>query len=497
VEWPASDGLKARILRGLAWKAGSQVFAQIAQIVVAVILARLLTPRDYGLAAMVLVFAALLPIFADLALGSALVQRDRLSEEDRATVFWLSSATGLAFTGAGIALSWPIAAFYGEPEVQPLFAVLSLGFVVRALGTTQTALLNRELDFRSLEIRMIAGTAVGACVGIGMAIAGYGAWAIILQQLAAAVVATTLIWIFSPWRPTVRFSTESLRRLAGFSANVFGTRLLFYANRNADNILIGRYLGPQALGAYSLAYNIMLLPIGRLAAPVVEVLFPAFSRMQHEPERLAAAWVRVNRLVGSLTIPAMAGLMVVAPEFVHVVFGDQWDSAIPVIRLLAWVGLLQSLQSLNSSILMARNRTRTLLWYAGVVLVASLAAFVVGLKWGIVGVAAAYAVSSTIVEPYYTYLTARAIDVSLWSLVRGLRGVAQAAGLMLVVVLVVRHGVEDSVGDLVTLVVLIALGVAVYVPFVFWRDPGLRAELAALRRHSSSSEIVAATAVEP
>jgi O-antigen/teichoic acid export membrane protein len=482
--------MRTRILRGVAWKASSQIFAQIAQVVVAIILARLLTPRDYGLAAMVIVFAALLPIFADLAFGSALVQRARLTEDDRSTVFWLSGATGLACTIVGIALSWPIAAFYGEPEVQPLFAVLSLGFVVRSLGTTQAALLSREMDFRSLELRMIAGTAAGAAVGITTALGGYGPWAIILQQIAAAVASTLLLWVFSDWRPSRRLSAASVRRLAGFSGNVFGTNLLFYLNRNADNILIGRFLGAKSLGAYALAYNVMLAPMSRLSAPIVEVLFPAFSRRQDDSAWLADAWVRVNRLIGAITVPAMLGLIATAPEFVRVVFGDRWESAIPVIQLLAWVGLMQSLQSLNSSLLMARDRTHTLLRYAVIVLIGSLGAFVLGLYWGIVGVAAAYAIVSTAIEPYYTWLTARALGVSTWSFFRGLAGVAQASAAMLAIVLLVRTLLPSGLGDGGTLAVLLAVGVVSYLPLASWRAPQLRAELATIRRDRRSRQPV-------
>jgi O-antigen/teichoic acid export membrane protein len=484
---PEAVPTRARVLRGVAWKAGSQSFAQVMQIVVAIVLARLLTPHDYGLAAMVLVFAALVPIFADLALGSALVQRDRLTEDDRSTVFWLSGITGLGFTLIGIALSWPIAHFYREPEVQPLFAVLSLGFVIRALGSTQTALLSREMNFRSLELRMIAGTAVGSVVGITVAFVGGGAWAIILQQVVGALVSTMLLWVFTPWRASFRFSMSSVHRLARFSGNVFGTRILFYLNRNADNLLVGRFLGPSALGAYALAYNVMLLPMSRIGAPVVEVFFPAFSRMQEDRERLASLWIRINRVIGALTIPAMLGLIVVAPEFVRVVFGEKWAEAIPVLQLLAWVGLLQSLQSTNSSLLMALDRTQKLLGYAAVALVASLVAFVLGLHWGIVGVAAAYAVASSFVEPYYTLLTARALRVSVWSFWRGLSGVAQAAAGMTAVVLAVRWLLPEALGDGARLAIMIGVGIATYVPLALWRAPEVIAELSATRRRRTES----------
>jgi O-antigen/teichoic acid export membrane protein len=486
--------IRSRVLRGLAWKAFSQVFRQLSRIAVAVILARLLMPEDYGLAAMVLVFSTLVLVFADLALGAALVQRRELTELDRSTVFWTSTGVGLAFTLLGIALSGPLAAFYGEPEVKPLFAALSVSFLVTSLGTTQTALLNRDMDFRSLELRLMAGTVAGAVVGILLAANGFGAWAIIGQQLAITGVSTMLLWALSPWRPRLKFSLASLRDLGGFSARVFGTRVLFYLNRNADNMLIGRFLGPAALGAYAVAYNVMLAPMSRIARPVVEVLFPAFSRMQDDPKRIASLWLRANRLVAAITVPGMAGLVVVAPEFVRVVLGDHWASAIPVIQILAWVGLMQSLQQLNSSILQARDRTGDLLRYSVIVLVASLTAFAVGLQWGIVGVAAAYAISSTLVEPYYAWLTMRALGLGVGEYLRHLAGVATAALGMVAVVAGLRALLlEEGVPAGASLAILVAAGALTFLPLCAWRAPEVLAELRALRQRRSSSPAIRMT----
>jgi O-antigen/teichoic acid export membrane protein len=487
-----ADNLRSRIITGLAWKVVSQVFRQGSRVAVAIVLARLLTPHDYGLAAMVLAFSALVIIFSDLALGAALVQRRELTEADRSTVFWVSAVVGVAFTLVGVAASYPVAAFFGEPGVQPLFAAFSVSFLVTALGTTQTALLSRDMNFKSLELRMMAGTAVGGVVGIWLALEGYGAWAIIGQQLAIAVVSTILLWALSPWRPRFVFSVDTLRDYWRFSGSVFGTRLLFYLNRNADNVLIGRFLGSAALGVYAVAYNIMLMPLSRIAQPVVEVLFPAFSRLQDDKPRMASAWLRGNRLIGAITIPAMLGLMVVAPEFVRVVLGKRWEEAIPVIQLLAWVGLLQSLQRLNSSVLMACDRAKTLLWYSVVVLVASLGAFVFGLQWGIVGVAAAYAASSTVVELYYTWLTARVLGVSPWALARSLSGVIQASAGMLACVLFARMLLAGQIGDAWLLLLLSALGAATFAALCWWRAPDVVGELRGLRRRRSEPAPVAA-----
>jgi O-antigen/teichoic acid export membrane protein len=473
--------LRSRVIRGVAWKAGASVFGQLSRLVVAGVLAHMLSPHDYGLAAMVLVFSSLVIIFSDLALGQALIQRANLTEADRSTAFWVSVGAGALLTLVGIGLSWPAAAFYGEPEVQPLFAALSLGFLVGSLASTQAALLQREMNFKSLELRDMAASLFGGAVGIYIAARGGGAWAIIIQQLAISAASALLLWRMTPWRPHFTFSYESLRDLGGYSANVLGSRLLFYLNRNADNLLIGRFLGPAALGAYAVSYNVMLAPMSQISQPLQEVMFPAFSRIQEQRERIVSAWLRANRLVAAITVPGMLGLIAVAPEFVGIVLGDRWDSAVPVLRILAWVGLLQSLQGMNGTILRAIDRTRTLLRYSLVVLVISLVAFAAGLPFGIVGVAASYAIASTIVEPYYMWLTTRAIGTTLATMGRALFGVTQAAIVMFAVVLAARTLVAD-LPLVVRFLALVAIGAAVYIPLLLWRAPEVLADLKDVKR---------------
>lgn len=481
--------IRSRVLTGLAWKVFSQVVRQGSRIVVAIILARLLSPDDYGLAAMVLVFSTLGLIFSDLALGAALVQRKKLTEADRSTMFWTSAVAGSSFMLVGIALSGPIAAFYGEAEVAPLFSALSVSFLITALGTTQRALLERELDFRSLELRQVVATMVGAVVGIVIALRGGGAWAIIAQQIAMSAVSTVLLWIACPWRPRFKFSLTSLRDMGGFSGNVFTTRLLFYTSRNLEKLLIGRFLGPASLGAYAIAYNLMLVPLERIAAPIQDVLFPAFSRMQEDVRRVGALWLRANRLVAAVSLPAMLGLIIVAPDFVVVVLGAKWTSATTVIQILAWVGLLQSLVRLNSSVLQARDRTGVLLRWSILITVANAIAFVIGLQWGIVGVAAAYAISNTLLQPVNTWVTARAVDLTLLDFARALNGVAQASVAVPLVVFPLRLVlVDQGVPAAVRLTTLVAVGAVAFIAACTWRAPEVLAELRSLRGGRSKDQ---------
>ncbi len=489
---PVQEGFRAPILRGLAWKTVTRVTFELTKVAVAVTLARLLTPREYGLAGMVLVLVAFEPVLSGVALASALVQRKEVTEEDRSTVFWTNAATGLAFTLAGIALAGPAARFYGDPEVEPLFAAMSCCFFLGALGVTHGHLLVRTMSFRALELRAMAGVGVGAVLAIVVALEGFGPWALVAQQLGTIGTSTVLLWVFSDWRPRLIYSRKSIRELRGFGGQVSGTLLLFQLNQNTDNVLIGRYLGASALGSYALAYNIILVPFSRLAAPLHEVLYPVFSRLQDDRARLASVWLRVVRMVAAVAVPAMLGLVILAPDFVSVVFGPRWHDAAPVMRILAWVGLLFVIQGLNSVVLQALGRTRLLLVYSVISFVAGVGSFILGLRWGIVGVAACFAVVSTVMQPLYMSLTAKAVGVGPRECVAALAGVLQASVVVVAAVLLTRHLlVGAGASSAITVVVAALVGALVYIPACWWRAPEVIGELVALRgRRAAAVTIV-------
>ena len=472
------QAIGSRIRSGVAWKAASQIILQLSRMVVALVLARLLAPGDWGLAAMVLVFSGFVVVITDNAFGTALIQRRKLYKGDRSTVFWISAGGGLALALAGISLSSLLAEYYHQPEVRPLFSAVSVGFLVSALGTTQMALLARDMRFRRLELRQIAATLVGATAGITLAVKGYGAWAIVGQQLAEATTSTVLLWCLTPWHPSLRFSMASLRRLGGFAGIVFGENLLYQAGRNLGVLVMGRFLLPAAVGAFALATNVILLPFSRIAGPLQQVFFPAFSRMRGNRERMADVWIAATRLVAMLAMPSLVGLVIVAPLFVDVVLGPQWHQAIVVIQILAWVGLLQAVQTLNGEVLLALNQAGTLFRFTAFWFVATVAAFAVGIHWGIVGVAVSYAIVTTLLEPLRSYLTTRALGIPLWRFVRSLGGVAQGTAVMVAALLPTRAALETlGLPEAVQLVILVALGICAYIGGCLWRAPELKLEI--------------------
>jgi len=481
-----------RIRSGVGWKVLSQVVWQLSRMVVALVLARLLAPSDWGLAAMVLIVSGLVVVFTDGALFDALIQRRDLNDDDCSTVFWTSACVGLLLTLGGVAFAGLLADFYNEPRVEPLFAVLSVTFLLNSLKSTQSALMTREMRFRTLELCWIAAAVLGASVGVALALADYGAWAIVGQTVAESMVFALLIWFASPWRPSFVFSVASLRRLGGFAGNVFGENLLYQAGRNLSGLLIGKYLGAASVGVYALAMNVILVPFSRLAAPLQQVFFPAFSQLSEQRERMADIWIRASRLVGLVSVPALVGLAIVAPDFVDVVLGSRWSEATPVIQILAVVGLVQSLQTLSGEVLLALGLANWLFRFMIVWFVASLVSFAVGVQWGIIGVAASYAIATILIEPIRTYMAARALQISVWRFVRAFSGIFQAAAVMGAVLIATRSlMVQADIPSGARLVLSIVIGAATYGVACIWRARDVGSEIATVvRRRRPSLEPV-------
>jgi O-antigen/teichoic acid export membrane protein len=404
-----SGSMAGAVLTGFGWKIVTIGVSELTRVAVAIVLARLLTPGDYGVAGMAFVFAGLATLFSDLALGGALVQRRDISEEDRSTVFWASLAFSLVVMAVSIALSPFVADFFGHHEVEKLVIALSFSFPLAALTTTQVALLTRRLSYRSLEIREILGILCGAVTALALAVAGFGPWAIVANSLVASAVSTLLLWHLSPWRPRRVFSFQHLSSLSGFGLRLFGIRLLNYANLNADNALIGRFAGAAALGTYSLAYNVMFTPMVRIANPISGVVYPALARMQDDLPRMRTAWLRSKRLSASLLAPAFLLILVTAPDLVHVLFGEKWRGAVPVIELLALAGVAHSLVTLNWTVLQGTGRIKVALRLDFLTTALVVGAFAFGVRWGAVGVAASYAAIKWPLVLIDTYVTTRAL----------------------------------------------------------------------------------------
>ena len=336
--------------QGVVWKFIGQGGLQATRFVIVAVLARLLSPDDYGAAAVAVALASFASTLGDLGMGSALVQTPNATQRVRSTAFWGAVGFGAATSTVFVLLAEPVGRFLDDPRVGPIVAVGALTFFIYSLGSTSQALFMRAMSFKTLELRYLASLWVAGIVSISVAAAGAGAWALVLQQVALATAFVVSLWWRRDWRPTFEFSLDDFRgSAASRSASPVGDG--HGLPSSSCSLLIGKLVGVTELGLWAFATSAVILPLSVISIPIAEVLFPAFSRMQGEHERIGALWLDSIRLLAAVILPGLVGLAIVAPDAIPLVFGSQWSAAVPVIQILSVYVIIRTLQSWNSPVL--------------------------------------------------------------------------------------------------------------------------------------------------
>lgn len=487
--WLPSDhgapnrGLRASAARGLTWTFAETWGRQLLNLGVFVVLARLLTPVDFGVVALASVFVALAQLVVDQGLGDALIQRREITRRHIDTAFWAAVVTGVLLTGAGLLLAGPIAALLDEPELAPILQVLSLTFVLGSFSSIQIALLRREFAFRSLAIRAIGAAAGGGVVGIVMALLGMGAWALVGQMVASAVLSVLLLWWVSPWRPSRSFSREHFRELFGFGVHVVGSDILSFVSRNIDNLLIGVVLGTVSLGYYAVAYRILTVTQTLLVNVARKIAFPAFSRLQDDPQRLVRAYYRVTRGVSVIILPGYVGLAVAAPELIVTVFGSRWAPSAQVAAMLFLIGPVLTVQAFAGSLLNAAGFPQVVLRFRLITSVTNVIGFIIAVQFGILAVAAAFVIRGYLLMPLILYWMRRYASVPPIEYLRQLVGVSLSTALMAAAMLGIKAVLADEPPSLV-LAAEVAVGAVTFVAALWYVERRVLHEVVAIARES-------------
>jgi PST family polysaccharide transporter len=388
--------LKAKVLSGTKWVAFANLFKQVLQILSLVVFARLLSPDDFGLFAILMIFVGFLLLFTDMGTASALIHIDDPGQKLLSSVFYFNLLVGVAFTLLLILLSEPIALFFDNARLAVALQIISLNFILVSAGIVQKANYEKALDFKPVTLIESFAVLVGITMGITAAVAGYGVYSLVVQTLMTSLVTTLLLWYSSKWRPLLYFSWPDIRSIWRYTANLSAFNFVNYFARNADNLLIGKFLGSSALGVYSLAYSIMLYPIQNISRVLLRILFPAFSHIKEDNEKFKKAYLRAIFFIALVSFPIMGGLIVVADPLVEVFFGEKWANLSIILMLLAPVGIIQSIGTTNGSIYMAKGNTPLLLKIGIVSSVVTVLFFIPGVFFGVEGVALSYLLSNLV-----------------------------------------------------------------------------------------------------
>lgn len=391
-----SENIQSRSLRGGVVTLGAQAVKFLLGLISTATLARLLRPQDFGLLAMVTSIIAFLHIFKDLGLADATVQRSHITHEQVSFLFWVNVALSLLVTLVVVALAPVIAWFYGEPRLFAITMVLSLNFIVSGLTVQHQALLRRQMHFRALAIRDVIALACGVVVGITLGWLGFGYWAIVAMPVTTNVASGILLWTICDWRPGGLRRGVGARGMLAFGGNLTGATFLNYLTVNFDNILIGRVLGSAWLGIYSKAYGLLMLPIAQINGPMASVLLPGLSRLQNDASEYARLFAGAVRSISLVTVPIVIFSFFFSRDIVLVLLGRKWLPVAPVFQLMAPAALFGAISFVPGWLCQSLGRTRRQFHYALVSAPICIAGFLIGIKWGIAGVAVSYSINFTI-----------------------------------------------------------------------------------------------------
>ncbi|MER8591993.1 lipopolysaccharide biosynthesis protein [Mesorhizobium sp. M1182] len=384
-------------LRGGMVTIGAQGFKMAIQFLSVIVLARLLVPEDFGLVASVGPIVAFVGLLQNLGLQQAVVQRKDISTEQLNQVFWISALVGMGSAVVVACLAPAIAAFYGDQRMVGITIGSALPLLLGSLAAVPLALMNRHLRFGQLALNDVITAAAGLATTAIAAYAGLGYWSLVIGPAVSAVVALVAAWQVARWtpsRPDLKVDTDIL----SFGANLTGFNLANFFSRNLDNILIGKYSGAIELGYYDRAYKLLLFPLQNINQPLTRVMVPLLSRIHEDKARFRDIYVRTNWMLAAITMPGIAALTLTSDQVVGLLFGERWTAVAPIFAWLGIASLIQSVSSTTGWIFICQGKTKTMFHWGIYSSLTTVAAFIIGLHWGAVGVAAAYAISGYVLR---------------------------------------------------------------------------------------------------
>ncbi|MDE2222750.1 MAG: MOP flippase family protein [Candidatus Omnitrophica bacterium] len=432
------------------------------------ILARILVPADFGIVGMAYVVTQIVQLFGNLGLGSALIQKAKVDEEYLSTAYWGSVAMGIVLSLLGMAASPLAAVFFKRAIVQPVLICLSINFFIASLVSVQTVLLTKNLNFKQISIIEVITTIIRVAAILGFALSGFGLWSIVVGVVAERVVKTVIFYFFSDWRPKMIFDWGKFKELFHFGKNLFGSGFLGYFNANMDSIVTGRVLGAAELGYYQFAYNLPHLVITMFTDRFNEVLFPVYSKIQDDIQRVGRGYLKTVNFIAMFTLPIMLGFLFTAHDFILTVYGKKWLPSILPLSILCVSGAIRSINSPNTTLITALGRPDMNFKWSSILFPVTLAAIILGAKFGIIGVAVAMTVMAFL-SFIMLFICLKKVTLTFTDYFMAVKPGLISALLMLTVLLIFnKWPFIEGLSSPLRLVLNMAVGALTYWFFISW-----------------------------
>lgn len=377
------DDLKKASLKGASWNFVTVIVNQLRNFIVSIILSRLLMPTDFGVIGMAMAFSGMVDAFVDFGFGNAIIQKREVTQEQKSTVFYLNMIMGVAFTLIMFFSSGLIADFFNMPILNLVVKVMSVSFIIKALDSMQASLMRKELDFKTpFKVQLISGIASGI-IGITMAYTGFGVWSLIVSQMSGWVMATSLMWMYSSWRPGLQFSMASVKDLWNFGYKYSITIFIDAVFVRLDTVIIGKIFSAATLGLFNRAQALNKLVIQYSFSAFSGVLFPSLSKVQHDIERLRHSVLSVIQVVSFTTFYFSGAMYICAESAILLLYGDKWLGAVPFFKILGIFSFIYTLPMVLVTPIMSLGKTGASLKVEAIKKVLLVIAIPFGIKFGV------------------------------------------------------------------------------------------------------------------
>ena len=437
------NDLGGRTARGGALTFASQGFKFFAGIAGTIVLARLLTPEDYGLIGMVAIVTGFVSMFKDMGLSMATVQKSDIKYEHVSTLFWVNVALSFAIMLLTVALSPAVAWFFKEPRLLWITIAYAGGFIFGGLSVQHEALLRRQMRFGALAITEISSALAGFVTAIVLAYFGARYWALVVNQLVMSLVYAVGVWVVCGWRPGLPVRYSGVRSMLAFGGNYTGFSIVNYFGGNLDNLLVGRIWGAAQLGFYAKAYQLLLLPIDQINAPVTAVAMPALSRLTDSPERYRQAYLRILQKLAIITMPGAAFMIATSDWLVALILGPQWSATARIFAVLGFAAFIQPVLNSTGWLFLSQARTRDMLRWGVIDVTLKIISIVAGLRWGVSGVAIGIVIRMYAQAPLLFWYVGRTGPVRQGDFYRAITPIASAALCVLLTLFAFRSFFAD------------------------------------------------------
>lgn len=372
------SSLKSKTITGVLWSAVDNFAAQAITFLVGIILARLLTPAEFGLIGMLAIFISVSETFINSGFTNALIRKNDATETDYSTVFYFNLAAGITLFLILLFSAPLIGRFFNEPQLVPIVRVLAIGLIISSLTIIQRTTLTKRIDFKlQAKISLISGILSGV-IAIAMAYKGFGVWSLVVKTLSAQAITSLLLWLWNRWRPTLVFSRKSFKELFSFGSKLLASGLIDTLYQNMYYVIIGKFFSPADLGFFTRAKGFVDLPSTNLDAVMTRVTYPVLSQMQDDKVKLKAGYKRMIKSIMFISSVLLIGMAAIAEPMIITLIGEPWRKAILYLQIISFIGMLYPLHALNLNMLQVLGRSDLFLRLEIIKKIISIPAIVIG-----------------------------------------------------------------------------------------------------------------------